>query len=54
MKENKVKKILKNGGTVIGAHVAEVRFPNIVKLFSIAGLTLKKQSFYEVEEKNEN
>lgn len=45
MKENKVKKILKNGGTVIGAQVAEVRFPNIVKLFSIAGFDFKKTEF---------
>jgi len=37
MKKNKVKEILKKGGTVIGAQVAEMRSPNIARLFSIAG-----------------
>jgi len=35
--ENKVKKILKAGGTVIGCQVAEVRSPNIALLYGTAG-----------------
>jgi 2-keto-3-deoxy-L-rhamnonate aldolase RhmA len=37
MIENKVKKILKAGGTVIGCQVAEVRSPNIALLYGTAG-----------------
>ena len=37
MIENKVKKILKSGGTVIGCQVAEVRSPNIALLYGTAG-----------------
>jgi 2-keto-3-deoxy-L-rhamnonate aldolase RhmA len=35
--ENKVKKTLKAGGTVIGCQVAEVRSPNIALLYATAG-----------------
>lgn len=35
--ENKVKKTLKAGGTVIGCQVAEVRSPNIALLYGTAG-----------------
>jgi 4-hydroxy-2-oxoheptanedioate aldolase len=34
---NRVKKILKSGGTVIGCQVAEVRSPNIALLYGTAG-----------------
>ena len=37
MIENRVKKILKTGGTVIGCQVAEVRSPNIALLYGTAG-----------------
>jgi len=37
MIENKVKKILKAGGSVIGCQVAEVRSPNIALLYGTAG-----------------
>lgn len=37
MIENKVKKVLKTGGSVIGCQVAEVRSPNIALLYGTAG-----------------
>lgn len=53
MRENRVKKILKEGGTVVGTMVSEVRGPGVMRMLGTAGLDFvyidQEHSTYSME-----